>query len=675
MTLQRYNELFTQLQEHNRAYHDLDEPTISDAHYDELLLEFKELEKQYGKDKPNSPSQTVGSRATGGLAPVKHDTPMLSLNNAFDLEGVEAFDRQVRERLGVSGKVTYCADYKYDGLAINLRYEHGKLVRASTRGDGLVGEDVTANARMIGSIPKELKQTDYPMPSVLEVRGEVIMRFEDFLQLNESRVAVGEKPFVNPRNAAAGSLRQLDPLVTAERRLSFYPYGIGAVEGIDLQSYPLTRMQTGVMYWLMLIGLPIRKAQMALEGINALSIYYDTVQAERDNLPFGIDGVVFKVNELRDQEKLGVVSRAPRWAIAFKFPAQERMTTVEAIEFQIGRTGAITPVARLSPCFVGGVTVTNTTLHNESEIIRKDIRVGDTVVIRRAGDVVPEIVAPVVSKRPSDSVAFSMITQCPCCQTTLVKEPKEAVWRCPNSSGCDEQVKQGIIHAVSRDALDIVGVGEVLVSELVDLGLVKDLADLYALESEDLEKVEGLGIRSITKLLASINDRRRPELGRFIYALGIRHVGKSTAKDLANHFGTLEAIMAADEASLETVPDVGQVVSESVSQFFSDRFVHKLLERLSGVDVRPQSVLPKGPTNHPLSGKMFTLTGTLPTLGRAEASAMIERVGGRTSSSVSSKTDYVLVGYGASPGKVSKAATLGKPILDEDQFLSLLKEA
>ncbi len=618
---QRAQALRTEIAHHDYLYYVLDAPEVPDSEYDRLFRELQTLESEYpALMTPDSPTQRVGGQAARVFASVTHRQPMLSLSNAFEEEEAAAFDRRVREALGMD-HVEYAVEPKFDGLAISLVYENGFFVQAATRGDGYTGEDVTANVRTIRAIPMRLEAQS--PPSLLEVRGEVLMLKRDFERLNQQQEANGDKLFANPRNAAAGSLRQLDPKITAKRPLSFFAYGIGATENI-----PSLATHGAMMDFLASLHLPVAKERGVVTGLEGLLAYYRNIGVQRPSLPYDIDGVVYKVNSLRQQQELGFVSRAPRFAVAHKFPAQEALTLVEAIDVQVGRTGAITPVARLKPVFVGGVTVTNATLHNQDEIDRKDIRVGDTVSVRRAGDVIPEVVRALPERRPADSQPYNLLAAiqhvCPVCGSHAVRLDDEAVARCTGGLYCPAQRKQAILHFASRRAMDIEGLGDKLVEQLVDSGLVKRLPEIYRLDLVTLAGLERMGEKSAQNLLDALERSRNIPLARFIYALGIRNVGEATAKDLARHFGTLEALTQADAENLQAVPDVGPIVAESILQFFAESHNRDVLEMLC----KPQQeggagiVLERSPaaeaTEQTLVGKTFVLTGTLPTLSREQ---------------------------------------------------------
>ncbi|UOD49826.1 NAD-dependent DNA ligase LigA [Orrella daihaiensis] len=666
----RAKQLGEQLEKHNYAYYVLDAPTVSDAEFDRLMRELQAIEAQYPElQTPDSPTQRVGGRALDAFNSVRHAVPMLSLGNAFDDEEVTAFDQRVSQTLRQagqmpdSGSVEYFCELKLDGLALSLRYENGLLTQAATRGDGQTGEDVTANVRTIRSIPLKLKAL---APSVIEVRGEVFMDHEDFKRLNERQAARGDKVFVNPRNAAAGSLRQLDPKVTATRPLRFFAYGWGEV------SEPLRSTHSEMLDWIAELGLPVNRVEHAcVQGSQGLLDFYRRVGAKRAALDYDIDGVVYKVNSLVAQKTLGFVAKAPRFALAHKFAAEEAQTKLVGIDLQVGRTGAITPVARLAPVFVGGVTVTNATLHNEDEIRRKDVRIGDTVIVRRAGDVIPEVVGPVLDKRPDNAVLFQMVSQCPVCGSAIERPEGEAVARCTGGLFCGAQRKQSLIHAASRKALDIEGLGDKLVEQLVDRGRVHSLADIFALSEQELAGYERMGQKSAQNLVQAIDVARKPPLERFIYALGIRHVGETTARDLARHFMSIEALMAANEESLLSVPDVGPVVAASVAHFFAETHNREVIADLLKAGVQPQAPEVVTGANADVAGQTFVLTGTLPTWTREEASAAIMAAGGKVSGSVSKKTSYVVAGEEAG-SKLSKAESLGVPVIDEDGLKALL---
>jgi DNA ligase (NAD+) len=652
-----------ELERHNYLYYVLDRPEITDAEYDRLFQELLELEAAHPElVTPDSPTQRVGATPLPEFAEVRHRTPMLSLSNAFAEDEVRAFDRRVRDALDVKD-VEYAAEPKFDGLAISLTYRDGVFVQGATRGDGTTGEDVTPNLRTLRTIPLSLPRA--PEARDLEVRGEVIMYRRDFEVLNQRQRAVGEKEFVNPRNAAAGSLRQLDSRVTAQRPLRFFAYGVGSAPHARWTTHAQTLERLAD------VGFAVSTERAVVRGVEGLLEYFETVGHKRERLPYGIDGVVYKVNRLDWQAQLGFVSRAPRFALAHKYPAEEQTTVVLGIDVQVGRTGALTPVARLKPVFVGGVTVTNATLHNEDELRRKDVRVGDTVVVRRAGDVIPEIVAVRHEQRPAHTPLFHMPKHCPACGSAVFRGEDEAVARCTGGLVCPAQRKQALLHYASRRAMDIEGLGERLVEQLVDQELVRTPADLYGLDLDRVAALDRMAAKSAQNLLAALERSKRASLERFIFALGIRNVGESTARDLARRFGGLERLMNASLEDLEAVPDVGPVVARSIRQFFDERHNRDVIAKLRAAGVK----WPEGeglPARAAKEAKTFVLTGTLPTLTRDQAREMIEAKGHKVSGSVSKKTDYVVAG--ADPGsKLQKAGTLGIKVLDEKAFLELIK--
>jgi DNA ligase (NAD+) len=661
----RAESLRAELNRHAHAYYVLDNPSVPDAEYDRLFSELQHLEEAHPELKTlDSPTNRVGGTPLPEFGQVQHAVPMLSLNNGFEDEDVINFDRRAREGLDAQNEIVYAIDLKFDGLAINLRYVDGVFTQAATRGDGFTGEDVTENIRTIRSIPLRLR-VENP-PKILDVRGEVLMFKRDFEKLNQRQRDAGAKEFANPRNAAAGSLRQLDSKITAQRSLRFFAYGIGLLEGMNVP--PSHR---ALLDWYKQAGIPVCEENALVSGASGLLEFYKTIQARRDNLDYEIDGVVYKVNDFASQQSLGFVSRAPRFAIAHKFPAQEALTSVLDIEVQVGRTGAITPVARLAPVFVGGVTVTNATLHNEEEIQRKDIRIGDTVSVRRAGDVIPEVVASILERRPADSRQFVMPVECPICGSPIQKPEDEAIARC--SGGwikCSAQRKGGLSHFASRKAMNIDGVGEQLIDQLVDKNVVTTAADLYKLGLRSLVELDRMAEKSAQNVLSALETSKLTSFPRFIYALGIRHVGESTAKDLAAHFGNTDALMKATEEQLLEVPDVGPVVAKSILRFFSDPLNVELVEQLlaSGIHWPVIEVQEKG--EQVLAGKTLVLTGTLPTLSRDQATEVIEKAGGKVSGSVSKKTSYLVAGDDAG-SKLVKAQELGISILTEAELLQL----
>ncbi|MBA3032239.1 MAG: NAD-dependent DNA ligase LigA [Gammaproteobacteria bacterium] len=668
-----------EIERHNHAYYVLDAPTIPDAEYDRLFRELQEIEVAHPTlQTPDSPTQRVGGSPLAAFRQVAHAVPMLSLNNAFSSAEVAAFDRRCSEGLGTAS-VEYACEPKYDGLAVTLLYENGVLVQGATRGDGFTGEDVTHNLRTVRNIPLRLAETTkVSVPARIEVRGEVLMPRREFAALNERQRARGEKEFANPRNAAAGSLRQLDPKITAKRPLRFFAYGVAEAHAENNAVSPEPTFGGGaarhseVMERLAVWGFPVAVERAVVQGAGGLLEYYERIGAARRALPYDIDGVVYKVDRLADQAKLGFVARAPRFAIAHKFPAEEALTTVEAIEVQVGRTGAITPVARLAPVFVGGVTVTNATLHNEDEVRRKDVRVGDTVIVRRAGDVIPEVAAVVPEKRPPHAGKFSMPKACPVCGSAVEKPEDEVIARCTGGLFCPAQRKQALLHFASRRAMDVEGLGDKLVDQLVDHGIIKTPADLYKLGILKLANLERMADKSAANLLAAIEKSRKSTLARFIFALGIRNVGEATAKDLARYFGGLDALMAADAEHLQQVPDVGPVVAASIVRFFAEPHNVEVVEQLRAAGIRWEEGTPNILANSPIAGKTFVLTGTLPTLTREAAKELIEARGGKVAGSVSKKTHYVVAGAEAG-SKLDKAQELGVTILDEAKFMELLK--
>ena len=661
----RIVQLSAEIDKHSHAYYVLDKPSIPDAEYDRLFSELQALESQHPNLKmPDSPTQRVGGSPLPEFSQVHHAVPMLSLNNGFDDSDVEAFDRRVKDGINATHDVEYAIDLKFDGLAINLRYVDGIFTQAATRGDGFTGEDVTENIRTIRSIPLRLHSKN--PPGILDVRGEVLMFKSDFDDLNVRQRLAGNKEFANPRNAAAGSLRQLDSKVTAQRSLRFFAYGIGALEG---QKLPASHRE--LLSWYAEMGIPVCDENAVVSGVNSLLDFYRLVKTNRSSLAYEIDGVVYKVNSFAHQEKLGFVSRAPRFAIAHKFPAQEALTVVLGIDVQVGRTGAITPVARLAPVFVGGVTLTNATLHNEEEIQRKDIRVGDTVSVRRAGDVIPEVIASISEKRPEDAIRFVMPTECPVCGSAIIKLEGETIARC--SGGwikCSAQRKGGLFHFASRKAMNIDGVGEQLIDQLVDKHVVTTAADLYKLGFVSLAELDRMAEKSAGNILAALELSKKTTFARFIYALGIRHVGETTAKDLASRFGNVEHLMQASEDQLLAVSDVGPVVARSLRSFFSDRLNVELVQQLIASGIHWPDVEQHADAVLPLTGKILVLTGSLPSLSREQASAYIEKNGGKISGSVSKKTSYLVAGDDAGR-KLLKAQELNIPVLTEQELLQL----
>lgn len=667
--------LRAELRHHNYRYYVLDDPELPDSEYDRLFHRLRELEEQFPDlIAPDSPTRRVGGEALPAFATVRHEVPMLSLDNVFSAEDFAEFDRRARERLGdmlgqgadlfSSPQITYCCEPKLDGLAISLVYENGVLVRAATRGDGLTGEDITHNARTIKSVPLRL-QSDSP-PRLLEVRGEAVMPKAGFLKLNEQAAAKGEKIFANPRNAAAGSLRQLDPRIAAQRPLDFYAYSAVRCEGMQ----PATS-QYGVLQQLRELGFRISAETRKGDGPDFVQGFYNDIQSRRDRLPYEIDGVVIKVDSVRWQQELGFVSRAPRWATAYKFPAQEAITTLQAVEFQVGRTGALTPVARLAPVSVGGVTVSNATLHNFDEIERMDVRLGDSVVIYRAGDVIPKIVRVLLDRRPTNTTPLSLPAHCPVCGSDIERPEDEAIARCSGGLFCPAQRKEALKHFVSRRAMDIEGLGDKWIDQLVERGLIKTSADLYCLKREDLVELERMGEKSADNLLRAIEKSKSTTLPRFLYALGIREVGEATALNIARHFGTLDTIMAADEAALMQVIDVGPVVAESIATFFRQEHNLEVIAGLRARGVHWDDLAAQGGREQPLAGQTWVLTGSLASMSRDQAKEKLQQLGAKVAGSVSKKTHCVVAGEAAG-SKLADAEKFGVQVIDEAALLQLL---
>ena len=675
----RINALRTQLHAYDHSYYVLDEPQVPDAEYDRLFKELQALEAVHPElFSADSPTQRVGGQPLDKFASVRHQVPMLSIRTETDTEasGAQNFDTRVRKELGLSDAeppVEYAAELKFDGLAMSLRYENGVLVQAATRGDGETGEDVTQNIRTIRQIPLVIS---HGAPPVLEVRGEVYMARDDFEALNErqrEKIAQGmkgEKTFVNPRNAAAGAVRQLDPNIAAQRPLSFFAYGLGDVTPTE-QGGPDFKTHFELLQTLKKWGFPVAVEVDRVQGATELIAYHQRIGISRDSLPFDIDGVVYKVNSLALQRQLGFVTREPRWAVAHKYPAQEQLTTVLAIDIQVGRTGKLTPVAKLAPVFVGGVTVTNATLHNEDEARRKDVRVGDTVVVRRAGDVIPEVVSVLMDKRAHEAQIFTMPRQCPVCGSAAVREEGEADYRCTGGLFCGAQRKEAILHFAHRRAVEVDGLGDKLVEQLVDANVIRTLPDLYRLGLTSLASLDRMADKSASKLLEALEKSKQTTLPRFLFGLGIRHVGEATAKELARHFGKLDAIMDAAEDQLLTVNDVGPIVAKSLRTFFDQPHNREVVEQLRACGVTWQEGEPAALVPKPLSGKTFVITGTLPTLSRDQAKDMLEAAGAKVAGSVSKKTDYLLAGEDAG-SKLDKARELGVAVIDEQALLDML---
>lgn len=676
---ERAASLRAELARHDHAYYVLDAPTVPDAEYDRLFRELEEIERIAPElVSPDSPTQRVAGKPLAQFPAVRHRVPMLSIRTETDTDesGAYAFDARVRRELGLDDsdpQIEYAAELKFDGLAISLRYEQGVLVQAATRGDGETGEDVTSNVRTIRAIPLRLHGN---APAVLEVRGEIYMRRDEFETLNQRQAEAGEKTFVNPRNAAAGSIRQLDPAIAAKRPLSFFAYGVGETVG-----WTAVATHSSALDALAAFGLPVCDHRAVVSGAAGLAHFHASIAELRAGLGFDIDGVVYKVNSIDLQRQLGFVTREPRWAVAHKYPAQEAVTRLRGIDVQVGRTGAVTPVARLEPVFVGGVTVTNATLHNQDEIDRKDVRIGDWVIVRRAGDVIPEIVGPVVERRDHELPRFNLLASlperegqpcCPVCGSHVVRGEDEAVARCTGGLYCPAQRKQALLHFAGRRAMDIEGLGDKLVEQLVDAAIVKTPVDIYRLGVLALANLERMGEKSAQNLLAAIHKSRHTTLGRFIFSLGIRNVGEATARDLAIHFGNLDALMAADEARLQTVPDVGPIVAKCIADFFAEAHNCEIIEQLRAAGVTWEEGEPAAKPEGRFTDKSFVLTGTLPTMTRDEAKALIEAQGGKVVGSVSKKTDFLVAGADAG-SKLGKAESLGIDIIDEAGLLRLLQ--
>lgn len=661
---QRIKKLREELNEHNYRYYVLDAPVISDAQYDRLFRELQQLEAEHPElITSDSPTQRVGAIPLKQFAEVKHEVPMLSLDNAFTEEELAAFDKRIKQRLETHQEIEYMCEPKMDGLAVTLIYENGVLTKGATRGDGYTGEDVTQNLRTVSSIPLHLRGNDFP--KILEVRGEVFMSKKGFEALNKEAEKKGQKIFANPRNAAAGSIRQLDAKITATRPLEIFCYGLGKVSGklSDRHSEILKQLQ----HW----GMRVNPAIQVVKGVEGCLQYFHKIGQKRDKLPYEIDGVVYKVNLIKLQEELGFVARAPRWAIAHKFPAQEENTKVLAIEFQVGRTGVLTPVARLKPIAVSGVIVSNATLHNLDDAWRKDVRVGDTVIVRRAGDVIPEIVAVVKEKRPHGTKPIAVPKHCPVCHSETIKPEGEVSPQCTGGLYCRAQVRESILHYASRRAMNIDGLGDKIVELFLNEKLIRDVTDLYKLKKEDIAALERMGEKSAQNLLAAIAKSKETTLPRFLYALGIPQVGEATALNLANYFGSLEKIMHTEEEELQRVEDIGPIVAAQITGFFRQKHNRELIEKLQNYGVQWKEGLPKKAKAQSLAGQTFVLTGTLTSMTRDEAKEKLQELGGKVSGSVSKKTSYVIVGE--EPGsKYDDAKKLGVKTLDEKELLKLL---
>ena len=664
-TLQtQINTLRKALRQYEYEYHVLDNPTVPDSEYDRLFHQLKVLELEHPElVRPDSPTQRVGAKPLSGFSQIHHEIPMLSLDNAFSDEEFYAFVKRIEDRLIVLPPLlTFCCEPKLDGLAVSILYVNGVLTQAATRGDGATGEDITANIRTIRNIPLQLL-TDNP-PARLEVRGEVFMPHAGFERLNEQALEHGEKTFANPRNAAAGSLRQLDPNITSKRPLVLNAYGIGIAEGVDLPSTHYDRLQ-----WLKSIGIPVNPEICLCNGTDEVLAFYRDIQNKRSSLGYDIDGTVLKINEIALQNELGFISKAPRWAIAYKFPAQEELTVLNDVEFQVGRTGAITPVAKLEPVFVAGVTVSNATLHNGDEIARLDIAIGDTVVIRRAGDVIPQIIGVLHERRPSYAKSIIFPTNCPVCGSQIIRIEGEAVARCTGGLFCAAQRKEALKHFVSRKAMDIDGVGGKLIEQLVDRELIHTPADLFKLDLTTLIRLERMGPKSAENALNSLEKAKNTTLARFIFALGIREVGEATALNLANHFKTLDALKSANLEQLQEVQDVGAVVANRIYVFWREAHNVAVVDDLIAQGVHWETVEVKEAGENLFKGKTVVLTGTLMQMGRNEAKALLQQLGAKVSGSVSSKTDFVIAGDAAG-SKLTKAQELGVAVLTEEEFLS-----
>ncbi|MDO6427727.1 NAD-dependent DNA ligase LigA [Thalassotalea sp. 1_MG-2023] len=671
---EKVTELHRLLNQYNHEYYVMDGPSVPDAEYDRLMRELIDLEVQYPRLKQSdSPSQRVGGEPLKAFTQVTHQIPMLSLDNVFSAEEWQAFVKRIQDRLNTHEAISFCAEPKLDGLAVSLRYEDGILVQAATRGDGAVGENITENIKTIKSIPLKLQGSIFP--KVLEVRGEVFMPKASFEKLNETAIKKGEKTFANPRNAAAGSLRQLDSKIAAKRNLAFYAYGLGFVsEDIIGQNNEdwLATSHYQRLQQVKQLGLPVCPEVRLLEDTSQVDHFYQHILNQRSALDYEIDGTVFKVDDIAHQQTLGFVARAPRWATAYKFPAQEELTTLEDVEFQVGRTGAITPVARLKPVFVGGVTVSNATLHNQDEIDRLGIKVKDTVIIRRAGDVIPQIVSVVLDKRPNNAKEIEFPTSCPICHSDVLRLEGEAVLRCTGGLICGAQRKEAIKHFSSRKALDIDGLGDKLVEQLVDEKLIQTPADLFSLSELDISTMERMGKKSAQNLVQAIAKAKHTTLAKFVYALGIREVGETTAANLAQHFLTFEAIKTADEEALQAVPDVGKVVAANIVQFFAQSHNIDVIEVLEQLMTWPD-IVAKTEDQQPLTDLTYVITGTLNKMGRNDAKAYLQSLGAKVAGSVSAKTDYLVAGEKAG-SKLTKAQSLGVKVLTEDDLLALLAE-
>ena len=660
------NYLKSVIREHDHRYYVLDDPQISDHEYDSLLRELKKLEDSHPElITSDSPTQRVGGSPISEFNQIQHSKPMLSLGNAFGIDELEAFNKRINDTLDVND-VEFNAELKFDGLAVTILYENGIMKYAATRGDGSVGEDVTHNIKTIKTIPLKLHGENHPR--TFEVRGEVLMDKDDFKELNEYQISLDQKTFANPRNAAAGSLRQLDPKITAKRKLKFYAYSLGQVD----QDLRLTN-HTDILEYIHNAGIPISSYSERVVGINQMQHFYEDILKKRNNLPFDIDGIVYKVNSIKNQENLGYVSKAPRWAIAYKFPAEEAETVVNDINVQVGRTGVVTPVARLQPVFVSGVTVTNATLHNEDEMLRKDIRIGDSVIVRRAGDVVPEVVRVIKEKRPSTAKVFKMPQFCPICNSQVIRIDGEAAQRCTGQLKCEAQAKQAISHYVSRKAMNIEGLGAKIIDHFFEKEMIKNISDIYQLDYEEIQKMEGFGEKSAENLKDAVELSKNTTLAKFIYALGIRNVGEATSKDIVKKLGTLENVMKATIDDFLEINDVGPVVAQSLHQFFKEDENKVIINNIIEFGVKWDDQVQNVTNDQKLNQQTFVVTGTLENFSRDEIKELIENNGGKVSGSVSKKTSYVIIGD--NPGsKADKAAELGVKIINEKQLMELLND-
>ncbi len=662
--LEEIDKLRRLIEEHNYRYYVLDDPSITDAEYDMHFKRLRELETVHpGLITADSPTQRVGAQPLKTYKIIHHSVPMLSLENAFTEEDILDFDQRIHERLDITHAIEYCCEPKMDGLAVNIRYENGYLTQAATRGDGEAGEDITLNIKTINMVPLRLRGDD--VPALIDVRGEVFMSKDGFQRLNETAEKNGDKLFANPRNAAAGSLRQLDPAVTSTRPLEFYCYGVGAVQGDDLPG-----KHSDILKKLMIWGLRVNPLIEVVKGPEGCHAYYEKISTDRDSLPYEIDGVVYKVNSIEDQQQLGFVTRAPRWAIAHKFPAEEAYSVIEAVEFQVGRTGVVTPVARLKPVHVRGVTVSNATLHNMDEVRRKDIYIGDTVIVRRAGDVIPEVAGVVKDRRPRDVKQIVMPKRCPVCQSDVAQIEGEAAARCTGGLHCPAQQKEAIKHFAARKAMDIEGLGDKLAEQFIDKHLIRNVADIYDLTLNEISGLERMGSKSSQNLLDQIEKSKQTTLPKFLYSLGIREVGEATAKQLAQYFKTLEAIESASVDTLRQVPDIGPIVAHHIVNFFHDKHNQSIVKKLLNAGIHWPVV--EVSSSAALAGKTFVLTGTLTTMSRDDAKQKLESLGGKVAGSVSTKTNFVIAGLEAG-SKLAKAQELGITVLNEQQFLEMIK--